>query len=349
MKFEPRYKFSASLDAVGDITPGAAINGYLAHTLATDAVGFHVLLEQPSTNAWQLCLYNPNATAGSRRTMIHESAGTPFATVPMSGLIASLIAPETAYVASSSATVSPIVDSLYSLAVGGSASVSASSIESVAVGVTAESRATGSTALGYGAIAQNAYSVMLGNGTFSDGDYSTVVGYQTKADTYALGGASSGVNLFGSKAWAALVGETSFGSVLRPQVSFVPIRAVAGVAAAAGTYALESFDGEGNSSTVTGTLVRSSGGGTLQGVRVQGTIVCTATTSTNNRVFDVDYYVTALPSAAVSYSTFTAKYTGGAGTLTLAVSSAGALTITTGAAYAGLKVTGNLMVTKIVY
>ena len=113
MSYEYRVKFSASLTANGDITPGSAVSGFKTHTLSS---GTHtILIENPGTGAWQICSYDTGAASGSRRTMIEESAGSPFATLPMSGLVATFVAPTEAYVNAGSTGNSNVV-----VGVGGS-------------------------------------------------------------------------------------------------------------------------------------------------------------------------------------------------------------------------------------
>lgn len=334
MAYAYRVKFSASLNASGDIVPGAAVNGFKTDTLSSGVIC--ILIEEPSTGAWQICSYNTGASSGSRRTTIEESAGSPFTTLPRSNLIATFIAPLEAYVSTSAS-------SGYTYAGIGAWATGATN--GTAFGTSSDVRDVNGVAVGYQAVAQGAYATAVGANAYTDGVHSTVIGESARADSYTAG-QSNGVNLFGADSYADMVGETVLGSSLRPHFTTIPIRAASGVDGGAGTYAFEAFDGYGNSSTVTGTLLRATGGGTRRAVRVQGVIYAEATSSTYKRVWDVDYLIDSTDT--VLFNSFTVKHTGGAGTLTPAIAGSGALTITTGAAYAGLVIFGLLNVSKLV-
>lgn len=334
MQHAARIRFNAELEANGDITPGAAVDGFLASALDSDAVGYHCLLENPATSDWQICFYNPNAASGSRRTMVQES-GTAL-TTPMAGLVCTLIAPVTAYVAASGSNTSPVVDSTNSVAVGGGASVGSTAGNSVAVG--------------NAATASNINNVMVGADSAGTGARATAVGKgaYANAEDYEPG---RGCTALGADAQTTAMGETALGSRFGPHVGFIPVQAPAG-ADTAGTYTMLAIGGFDIDTYVRGShdlpdkCIPSGTGMIFQGVRFQGVITATADSAANHKTWDVDYFV---DSAAARWANFTVKHAGANNVaITFAVSASGELTVTT-PTVAGLVISGLLMVSKIVY
>lgn len=332
MKFESRYKFYASLDSNGDITPAAAVLGYQAPTLTGDAIGYHILLEDPATSDWQICVYDPNQSAGSRRTMIYESTTFPH---PKAGLVGTLIAPQSSYVASAGSTASPYVDSPNSVAVGGGAGVGTSSENSVVVG---EAVTT-----------SYSHSTLVGSATNVTGERATAIGQgaYANAENYDPG---TGATAVGADAQTTSMGGTALGSKFGPHVEFIPLQAPAGCDVA-GTYnmlAVGGWDGSVyGTHDLQGKCIVSGTGKILQGVRFQGTITATASSAADHKTWDVDYFI---DDTAVRWSNFTVKHNGANNIAISFAINAGTykLEVTTPTT-SGLVISGMLTATKIVY
>lgn len=335
MSHEPRIKFFATVDASGNIVPGAAIAGHLASIL--DARHYY-LLEKSSTNEYELGIYDGTATSGSRRSL---QSGTTFAS-PTTGLICSFIAPPSSLLLSyGDSYTGPSVNSLNSLSGGETATVNASCPDSIAVGnnasVSANSTTRGKgTAIGVSASAASCENTAVGAYAYA--------GYNN--DFFQMpGGTAIGAN---SRATAA--GEAAFGSHEIPSFSLVPIRAPAGVSAG-GTFEMKSigyYDAGTHVLFDIPTLPRylTPSGSYTYVLRVEGTITAMATSSANYKTWNVDYLV---DTTVVRYQTFTVLHQGANNpVITFSAAATGVLSVTA-PAIAGLIITGLLRVTKIAY
>lgn len=332
MIHEPRVKFSASIDANGDIVPGAAVAGHNASLL--DA-RHHYLLEKSSTNEYEIGVYDGTAASGSRRS------GSTFAS-PTTGLICSLIAPPTALVMSyGDSSTSPDVQSTGGVAAGQNSIIYTSCPESTALGggaaVSSNSSTRGkSTAIGSFALAQCSDTTAVG--AYADAGYN--------ADFGGLpGGVAIGTN---SKSTAA--GEVALGSHRISSFSLVPVRAPAGVSAG-GTFTLQSvgYDDVGTPMLFdipTNPRYLTPSSSYTYILRVEGTITAMADVAGNYKTWNVDYLV---DTTAVRYQTFTVLHQGANNpAITFSAAASGVLSVTA-PAIAGLIITGLLRVTKIVY
>lgn len=296
MAHKYRVKFNAALAANGDITPGAAITGFKTDALSSGV--FTILIERPGTGDWQICTYDTGAASGSRRTMVEESAGSPFATLPATGLVATFVAPIGAY--------------------------ANTDLSSIVVGTASEAQSPGTN------------NVVVGDGSTVDKSGCILIGSDISVIDYS--GDADDTIIIGNGNFAVPTDRVVIGTVNSPHYSHMAIDSGA-AAGGAGTYALISPSDP--------LLLHSGYAASGVATRVKGTIVADIPSDhTYRRVWDVDYTIGAEPS--VVYSTFTVLATGGAGTLSLSVSSGGVLSITVGGTYTGIRVVGLLMASKLV-
>lgn len=338
--YQPRVKVSASTDSAGAIILGLPIDGFDSlYPGGQELYMVKYLLEDPATGAWEMGDYTPNhLNPAFVRVPNFGSSVPPDAT----GLIFSVVAPPSAYVACHNdinSEFSPSVQSLRSLAAGSGASVSADAPESSAVGVNAHAEGSRSLAVGYSAIAGSPRTSAVGANS-QTGDYfeapgSTAVGYASR--TVAPGG-------------------VALGNYHTPHLQTVPVRATAVVdfvpvdsVASGGTFPFWCVSDGGVGQPHELSEVFSYGPSNLDtyvGVtRVQGTVVASATSALNEKIFNVDY---AFKGTTLLYSSFTALHTGGNNpAISLSLGTDLMLRVTN-PAIAGLKIAGLLLVSNVV-
>lgn len=337
MQHLPRVKFNASLAANGDIIPGAATNGFLA-----DALGVlcHVLIENPTTFAWEICQYDPSQASGSRKTTLYSSAGA--LSAPQSGLVASFVAHPNAYVLSShpSGTASaPTAASARATVIGPGAITEANSIDSLNVCGLIQDPSPESVVVGAGQV-KGRRAVAIGfeayaKEVFNSGSY----------NTYSREGSVA----IGYRAESTTGGEVSLGSANIPHMSGVPI--MTNPPSAGGTFtfrAVTTYDsGFQLVDVVTeGPFLPGDGGGGGNDfgnwvLHVQGTIVARATDPDNHKVVKVEW----VTGGALSQTVMT----NGANNISLGLALASGQLEATVAATAGLTLSGYLHITKITW
>lgn len=324
MNIQPRVKFSATISSIGNIVVGTATPSYL-----TPSGGSYWYLLEKATD-WEIG-YVDDTLAGKKRVP-NLNSGSDFAD-DESGLTCTLVEPQYSVVAvtpssSGFATAPYVNDNAYDSVASGSG-VSVSSESSVAAGARALIQGS------------SPKSVVVGFESEAQGELSTAVGAQatTVSGGVALGALSQTTN----------PGEVSIGSAYSPHISFLAVKAPVGVDAG-GTFEFLALTGAlSGGSQVTGALAsllpaRANAAYLTFHHRIQGTIVCKASSAADNRVYDLDILVM---NGTVMYTTATSKYSGANDvTYTLSLNGSGHLQIVS-PAITGLKVTGLLQITKI--
>jgi hypothetical protein len=286
MQYAPRIKFAASLNASGDIVPGAASNGY-----ATSALGelCCILLENPTTFAWEICQYDPSQASGSRKSTLYSSAGALAA--PQSGLVASFVAHPNSYVLSSHPVTShyaPSAASVNATVIGPGATTDTNSADSLNICGTVRDPSPNS--------------VLVGNG-WVKGRRTVAVGFEASAQevfntgTY-LTYSREGSTAIGYRAQSTTGGEVALGCADISHMSGVPI--MTNDPSAGGTFtfrAVSTYDAGFALVDIldnTGTFLPGDGGGGGNSfgnwvVHASGIIVARASSAADYKVVKVEW------------------------------------------------------------
>ena len=341
MQYVPMTKFHASVAANGDITPGAAYAGFMTTTLDHSDFGvFHILLEDPVANTWEMWRYDATAVSGSRETRMYSSDvnGNASIALPAADLCCSLVAHPNSYLLSTHdhpGDTQPLVRSLSSTGVGAGADIGIDSPYSLAVS---------------GAVKDTSpRSVVIGG---CAGDIETTsVGYEASAEThvdtstYATISAAGSVAL-GYRAKTMAAGEVALGNANMSHMSGVPI--MTDPPFGGGTFVFKAVGGYNDTlheytlsdiPLSLGPLNTAASPDWI--IHVQGIISARATDAANNKVVKVEW---------VTGGTLTQNVlTQGANNISLGLALSGEKLQVTVAATEGLSLTGYLHVTKIAY
>lgn len=337
MQYTPRVKFSAALAANGDIIPGAAALGFLADGLSTPN---HILLENPTTFAWEICRYDPAAASGSRKQTVYSSdSGNPL-TAPQTGLTASFVAHPAAYVLNTHTGASGYAPS-------------SASVSTVVVGGGAVIEGTSDNSINFGGLVREGspFSTVLGGTT--DGARTIAIGREAQAEKrfnqYSYNEYShDGAVALGYRAATTAAGEVVLGTSSVPHASGVPI--ATSNPSGGGTFTFQAVAGHDGSNFILAPICAEGpflpgdggGGGTDFGnwvLHVQGVIVARASDAANDKVVKVEWVTGG--TLAQTVMTF------GANDINLGLAlSAGQLNATV-AAIAGLRLSGYLRIAKI--
>lgn len=333
MQYQPKTKFNAALDVNGDIVPGAAYLGFLTSTLSNADYGVYCcLLEDPATNAWEICRYDATQTSGNRRVTLYGGLSS-----PLTGLTCSLVAHPNSYALSTYpylADLAPIVRSENSTGIGAGADVGAGSGYGLAINGVVRDSSPRSVAVGGFAGKPETVAIGFEASTDSFTDQSTEITVDT-----------GGSQAIGYRARSSVAGEVALGCANMSHMSGAPV--MTDDPSAGGTFLFRAVSGyEGGINVLKDIL---SGGKTFEPpasasnpqwvIHVQGTIVARATDAANGKVVKVEW--------ATGGTLTQTVLTQGANNISLGLALNGMRLQATVGAVAGLKLAGYLHLTKI--
>lgn len=336
MKYLPRIKFNAELDANGDIVAGTAVSGFLAATFDSGVFGLHpCLLEDPATGNWELCQYNPSLAPGLRRSTEFNGGAGPFPN-GQTGLTCSFVAHQNSLVADTyGGPQSCEVKATRSVGIGAQTTIGVGSGNSAAILGGVYPGCPDSMVLG--GYSYSPGSVAIGSGAQSGGFYDELdTGIQYAGDNSVAIGCEASTNT---------AGEVALGYAGGSHMSGIPV--MTAPLSAGGTFTFKALGGHDGTNYLlfdippgVNTFVPNSTYTDPQWVfHVQGLIVARATDPANNKVVKVEW---------VTGGTLTQTVmTQGANNVSLGLALDGMLLQATVGIVAGLKLSGYLHLTKV--
>lgn len=339
MQYQARVKFNAALDANGDIVPGSAYAGFLTSELSAGDYGvYHLLLEHPPTNNWEICRYDATQAAGSRRVTLYSGSGSAL-DGPLTGLNCSLVAHPNSYVLNTHTYLSdypPIVRSANSTGIGAGPDIGVGSPNSLAINGTVRD--------------DSPRSVVAGGWAGSPETVS--IGFEASTEVFADQATYESINTAGSiaigyRARATAAGEVALGSANTSHTSGIPL--MTDDPSGGGTFLFKAVAGYDSDNDVF-ILANIAGGNETYKppypasspqwvIHVQGTIVARADDAADGKVVKVEW----VTGGALVQTVLTQ----GANDISLGLALNGMRLQATVDAVAGLKLAGYLHLTKV--
>lgn len=341
MKYQTKTKFLVAIDDVGNITPGAAVSGFSPSALTPDFTGgvYFCLIEDPATNAWELCQFKPDAGNASekRKVMYSSDSGNFILSTLATGLTCSMVAHPNSYSFSTHewpGGQAPDVRSPSSTGIGAGADVGASSQYSLAIGGTVRDNSPRSVAVG--GTAGGAEAVSLG--------YEAETGDFTDNYSYATINTPGSVAI-GYRARTTMAGEVALGSANSSHMSGVPV--MTAPPEDGGTFLFQAVAGHDGSNYVLADIAAGAesykppypASSPQWVIHVQGIIVARASSADDGKVIKVEW----VTGGALTQTVLTQ----GANDISLGLALVGMRLQATVAATVGLKLSGYLHLTKV--